>query len=45
MQLLGMAAAVPQGIMQGAQSLMGQFGGSVGQFGKSGGDGTVVQPE
>jgi len=44
MQLLGMAAAVPQGIMQGAQSLMGQFGGSGGQLGKSGDDGTVVQP-
>src|SRR3954454_5415620 len=40
MQLMGLAAAVPQGIMQGAQSLMGQLGGSGGQLGKSGGDGT-----
>ena len=45
MQMVGMAAAVPQGIMQGAQSLMGQFGGSGGQLDKSGGNGTVAQPE
>ncbi len=45
MQMMGMAAAVPQGIMQGAQSLMGQFGGLGGQLDRSGGDGTIAQPD
>jgi ESX secretion-associated protein EspJ len=44
MQLIEMMAAVPQGIMQGAQGLIGQFGGPGGQLDKSSEYGSNVQP-